>query len=84
MFGLSFTSSLQKLIQLLFHNKAIGETFVNLIDEAFRSYAQWFETLDSNSYNDWINQFKFKLQFSVDQWINLAGAMAKTFTFFAR
>ncbi len=58
------------------HNQTIGETFVDLIDEAFRNYARWFETLDCLSYNDWVNQFKFKLQSSVEQWINLAGAKA--------
>lgn len=36
----------KKLIQLPgLHNQAIGEAFVDLIDEAFRNYAQWFETL---------------------------------------
>jgi transposase len=35
----------KKLIQLPgLHNKVIGEAFVDLIDEAFRNYAQWFET----------------------------------------
>ncbi|MEH2283691.1 MAG: IS66 family transposase [Nostoc sp.] len=58
------------------HNQAIGEAFVNLIDEAFRNYAQWFETLDSALYNDWVNQFKSKLHSSLHQWIDLAGATA--------
>lgn len=58
------------------HNQAIGEAFVDLIDEAFSNYAQWFETLDSFSYNDWANQFKSKLQSSLNQWIDLAGATA--------
>jgi transposase len=67
----------KKLIQLPgLHNQAIGEAFVDLIDEAFRNYAQWFETLDCASYNDWVNQFKAKLHSSLDQWINLAGATA--------
>ncbi len=67
----------KKLIQLPgLHNQAIGEVFVDLIDEAFRNYALWFETLDSSSYNDWVNQFKSKLQQSFNQWINLAGATA--------
>ncbi|MHC5748728.1 MAG: IS66 family transposase [Nostoc sp.] len=67
----------KKLIQLPgLHNKAIGEAFVDLIDEAFKNYAQWFETLDSNIYNDWVTQFKSKLHSSLDQWINLAGATA--------
>jgi transposase len=65
----------KKLIQLPgLHNQAIGEAFVDLIDEAFKNYAQWFETLDSTSYNDWVNQFKCKLQSSLNQWIDLAGA----------
>lgn len=58
------------------HNQAIGEAFVDLIDEAFRNYAQWFETFDSFSYNDWVNQFKSKLQSSLNQWIDKAGATA--------
>ena len=58
------------------HNQVIGETFVDLIDEAFRNYAQWFRTLDSFTYNDWVNQFKFKLQQTLNQWIDLAGATA--------
>ncbi|OUL29692.1 IS66 family transposase [Nostoc sp. 106C] len=67
----------KKLIQLPgLHNQAIGEAFVDLIDEAFRNYAQWFETLDSVIYNDWVNQFKSKLHSSLNQWIDLAGATA--------
>ncbi|MEH2293335.1 IS66 family transposase [Nostoc sp.] len=59
------------------HNQAIGKAFVDLIDEAFSNYARWFQTLDSSSYNDWVNQFKFKLQKTLEQWINLAGATAR-------
>lgn len=67
----------KKLIQLpLLHNQAIGQAFVDLIDEAFRNYAQWFQTLDCASYNDWVNQFKAKLHSSIEQWIDLAGATA--------
>ncbi len=35
-----------------------------------------FETLDSTSYNDWVNQFKSKLQQTLNQWIDKAGATA--------
>ncbi|MFN6480546.1 IS66 family transposase [Nostoc sp. DedQUE07] len=67
----------KKLIQLPgLHNQAIGKAFVDLIDEAFRHYAQWFETLNSTNYNDWVNQFKSKLHSSLNQWIDLAGATA--------
>jgi transposase len=58
------------------HNQAIGEAFVDLIDEAFRNYARWFETFDSTNYNDWVNQFKSKLYSSLHQWLDLAGATA--------
>ncbi len=54
----------------------IGEAFVDLIDEAFSNYARWFQALDSVSYNDWVTEFKSKLQSCVAQWINLAGAAA--------
>jgi transposase len=67
----------KKLIQLPgLHNQAIGEAFVGLIDEAFRHYAQWFQTLECASYNDWSIQFKSKVQSSLDYWIDLAGATA--------
>jgi transposase len=67
----------KKLIQLPgLHNQAIGEAFVSLIDEAFRHYAQWFQTLECASYNDWVNKFKAKLHSSIDQWIDKAGATA--------
>lgn len=67
----------KKLIQLPgLHNQAIGEAFVSLIDEAFRHYAQWFETLECASYNDWVNKFKAKLHSSIAQWIDKAGATA--------
>jgi transposase len=58
------------------HNQAIGEAFVDLIDEAFRNYARWFKTFDSTNYNDWVNQFKSKLYSSLHQWLDLAGATA--------
>ena len=61
------------------HNQAISEAFVDLIDEAFRNYAQWFETLDSGIYNDWVKQFKFKLQQTLDDWVDLASATAGKF-----
>jgi transposase len=35
-----------------------------------------FQTLDSSSYNDWVNQFKSKLQSSLNQWTDLAGGTA--------
>ena len=58
------------------HNRAIGEAFITLIDEAFQNYRQWQDTGDLVSYNDWTNQFKYSLQLSLNQWIGKAGATA--------
>ena len=58
------------------HNQAIGEAFVNLIDEAFKNYHLWQETGDEVSYNDWVNQFKSKLLLTLNQWIGKAGGTA--------
>jgi transposase len=67
----------KKLIQLPgLHNQAIGETFIDLIDEAFKNHAQWFQTLDCLGYNDWVNEFKSRLQSSISQWTDKAGATA--------
>lgn len=67
----------KKLIKLPgLHNQAIGEAFVNLIDEAFKNYRLWQETGDELSYNDWVNQFKSKLSLTLNQWIGKAGGTA--------
>lgn len=58
------------------HNQTIGEAFVDLIDEAFKNYRNWQDTGERVSYNDWANQFKSKLQLTINQWIDLAGATA--------
>ena len=58
------------------HNRAIGEEFVNLIDEAFRNYRQWQFSRDALSYNDWAQQFQTKVQLTLNRWIEHAGATA--------
>jgi transposase len=58
------------------HNQVIGETFVNLIDDAFNNYRQSQLSSDLVSYNNWANQFKFKLVSTLNQWIENAGATA--------
>ncbi len=58
------------------YNEAIGEAFINLIDQAFQNYRQWQDTRDEISYNDWANQLGSKLQLTLNQWIGKAGARA--------
>lgn len=68
----------KKLIQLPgLHNTAIGETFVNLIDEVFQNYHQWQEGGDHVSYNDWTTRFKSRLKSTLHQWFDLAGGTAR-------
>lgn len=68
----------KKLIQLPgLHNKAIGETFVNLIDQVFQNYRQWQEEDNDVIYNDWATQFKSTLQSTLEQWFELAGGTAR-------
>jgi transposase len=67
----------KKLIQLPgLYNQTIGETFVNLIDEAFQNYRQWQQTLDESIYNDWANKFKQRVQLTLKQWMGKAGGTA--------
>jgi transposase len=58
------------------NNQAIGSAFVSLIDEAFQNYRFWQENGNEGTYNDWANQFKTKLQVTLNQWIGKAGATA--------
>ena len=67
----------KKLIKIPgLNNCEIGETFVNLIDEAFKNYCWLQESKDSLSYADWANRFRAKVQLVVNQWINKAGGTA--------
>jgi len=66
-----------KLIKLpCLDNQAIGEAFVSLINEAFQNYRQWQETAERASYNDWVKEFKSKLQTTLNKWSSIAGATA--------
>ncbi len=58
------------------HNLAIGEAFVNLIDEAFKNYRILQDTGNEASYNDWVCEFKSRLTSTINQWIDQAGATA--------
>lgn len=58
------------------HNLAIGEAFVNLIDEAFKNYRILQDTGNEASYNDWVSEFKSRLTSTINQWIDRAGATA--------
>jgi transposase len=66
-----------KLVKLPgLNNLEIGEVFVSIIDEAFKNYRLFKENLNIDSYSNWANQFKSKVQSVINQWIGKAGGEA--------
>lgn len=57
-------------------NSAIGNVFVNLIDDAFQNYRVLQQSGDTLQYYDWANQFKSKLNDALNTWIGRAGKTA--------
>lgn len=67
----------KKLIKLPgLNNQDIGKMFVNLIDEAFKNYALFQQTLDIIEFLSWGSEFKSKVESSLNQWIGKAGGAA--------
>ena len=55
------------------NNPALGQAFLDLIDEAFTQHRQWRETKDETAYRLWVEGFKPRVQESIQQWQGLAG-----------
>jgi len=55
------------------NNPALGQEFLDLIDEAFARHRQWRETQDASAYQTWTVGFKSRLTQSIQQWIGRAG-----------
>lgn len=51
----------------------IGQTFLKLIDEAFRSARIWQKDSDRHSYQVWVNQFKDNIRIALQKWKPKAG-----------
>lgn len=67
------------------HNQAIGQTFLNLIDEAFKHYQDWQLTKNELSYRTWVEEFKNEIEKKLKQYWNQAGYIAvKIAAFFER
>lgn len=58
------------------NNLKIGETFVKLIDEAFKHYANFQQEQDILSFFNWGSEFKVKVESSINEWIDKAGGDA--------
>jgi len=55
------------------NNPALGQAFLELIDEAFTKHRQWRQTQDISAYQTWAEGFKLRVQQSIQQWIGRAG-----------
>ncbi len=55
------------------NNQALGQAFLDLIDEAFEKHRQWRETQDGTAYRAWAFEFKSRVSQSLQQWMNKAG-----------
>lgn len=55
------------------NNQALGQAFLDLIDEAFVQHKQWRETQDYSAYQTWAMGFKLRVALSIEQWLATAG-----------
>ncbi len=55
------------------YNQTIGQTFLKLIDEAFRHYRLWQNDKDRSGYGAWATLFKDKIRIALEQWRDKAG-----------
>lgn len=55
------------------YNQTIGQTFLKLIDEAFRHYRLWQNDQDRPGYGAWATLFKDKIRIALEQWRDKAG-----------
>lgn len=51
----------------------IGETFLSLVDEAFRQHRLWRENGDNSSYQTWATEFRLRVEVALSEWLPKAG-----------
>jgi transposase len=69
----------KKVIKLGYgDNPALGQVFLDLIDEAFRFHRHWRDTKDDRTYRDWAIGFKDRVHHSLETWLPKAGYAAGT------
>lgn len=69
-----FRRHLKKLIK--FDNKVqltIGETFLSLVDEAFRQHRLWRAHAYDSSYRTWGTEFRLRVEEALSEWLPQAG-----------
>jgi len=55
------------------NNPALGEAFIELLEEAFAQHKKWRQTQDESAYRTWAAGFKLRVELSIQQWIGQAG-----------
>ena len=55
------------------NNAALGQAFLDLIDEAFAQHRRWRESQQQQAYREWAEGFKARIEQSIQQWIGKAG-----------
>lgn len=64
----------KKVVKLGYaNNPALGQAFLDLINEAFAQHRQWRETHDGTAYRTWVEGFKVRVRESLQQWMGKAG-----------
>ena len=64
----------KKVIKLGYgNNPALGQAFLDLIDEAFVQHHQWRQTNDIRAYQIWAEGFKLRVHQSIQHWLGRAG-----------
>lgn len=64
----------KKVIKLGYgNNPALGQAFLDLIDEAFVQHHQWRQTNDIRAYQIWADKFKLRVHQSIKHWLGRAG-----------
>jgi transposase len=58
------------------NNPQLGQTFLDLIDEAFAAHRQWRDSQDDTAYRTWAFAFKLQVEQSLQQWSEQAGYAA--------
>jgi len=57
-------------------NPALGQAFLDLIDQAFDQHRYWRENQGASAYLNWAMGFKLRITQSIEQWIGRAGSEA--------
>ncbi|NEO65761.1 MAG: IS66 family transposase [Moorea sp. SIO4G2] len=58
------------------HQQALGQAFLDLIDEAFAQHRQWRETREASAYASWAESFKRRVTEAIETWSPKAGHAA--------